>query len=74
MPCYTSESCQIDSLVFICFLVSKHTYVLGAFNEMQLMSKGIFSLDVDSIGSVPLQYLGAFPNAENKLAAAVTRI
>lgn len=30
-----------------------------------------FSLDVDSIGSVPMQCLGAFSNAENKPAAAV---
>ena len=35
------------------------------------MSKGIFSLDVDSIGSVPTRCLGAFSNAENKPAAAV---
>ena len=35
------------------------------------MSKGIFSLNVDSTGSAPVQCLGAFSNTENKLAAAV---
>lgn len=36
------------------------------------MSKGIFSLDVDSIGSVPMRCLEASSDAENKSAAAVT--
>lgn len=43
----------------------------GTFNKMLPMSKGIFSLDIDSIGSVPMQYLAAFSNAENKPAGAV---
>lgn len=42
LPCCTSESCQIDLLVFIWFLFSKHTSVLWAFNGMRLTSKRIF--------------------------------